>query len=232
MWCHHVCLGIRRLLLLSLLPLPFELTHVLPLCALEPQRLPQQVSLRRRILRVPSRHLPALLRHDYFVHAFGAAPHHVLPRRVAVVVRAWRLTGWDGVVVAHMASTSMTIIVICINTIRRLLHAARCSISKVHVRLHCVGLLLQLSPRSLRSIVVSATATSTAASSISSTPSAALLLLHWHHVHPRLLDWGQIHYLRDAVRALELRLKCRNLLLLRSVRCGEVGDASLRRGVA
>ena len=49
-------------------------------------------------------------------------------------------------------------------------------------------------------------AVSTAASSISSTPSAPLLLMHRHHVHHGLLDGGRIHYLRYAVCALELRL--------------------------
>ena len=52
-----------------------------------------------------------LSRHDYVVRTLGGNPHHVLLRCVTVVVRPWYIAGCAGVVVAHMASTSVTIIV-------------------------------------------------------------------------------------------------------------------------
>ena len=145
-------------------------------------------------MRLPSRNSTTLFQHDCFVHACDATSLHILLRRVAVVVGAWCLKGCADVVIAHTASTRVTILVVQKNTIQGFLRAARRSVSKVHVGLCSVQLLLHLPPSFLPSIVDSVA--SIAVSSISSTSSASLLLLHRHHVHHGMLDGGCIHYLR------------------------------------
>ena len=173
-----------------------------------------------------------LLRHECFVHARVADPHHILPSCITVVVEAHRLTGRAGVVVSDMASTGVAMSAVRKNTIRGFLRVSCCSVaSKVHGGWYGVWLLLHFPPRSLPSSLV--LAASTLVSTMSSTSSAFLLLLHWYHIHHEMLYRGCIHYLCDVVGALQLCLQCHNLLILYSVCCGEVCNAAaLQRRIA
>jgi hypothetical protein len=109
------------------------------------------------------------------------------------------------VVVAYIASEGVAIRVVKKNTIQGFLQIARRSVaSKDHVWLYSVRLPLHILQRSLSSGIV--LAASTAASSILSTSSASLILLHWRDIHHGLLEGEYIHYLCYAVGALQLFL--------------------------
>ena len=124
----------------------------------------------------------------------GAAPNHILPSCIVVVVGPRRLIYCASVVVADRTSTGVAIIVVRKNTIRNFMRVARRSVaSKVHIELYGVQLPLHLPPRSLQSVV--GLATSTTVSSILSTLSASLMLLHWHEICHGLLDRERIHHL-------------------------------------